>query len=118
MKEILLYVMSLLYAAAGVYHFINPRIYMRIMPKYLPYHLQLVYISGALEILFAVLLLPESTRALGAWLIIGLLVLIFPANVQMAVSFYQKKNPYLWIALLRLPLQGILIWWAWLYTQH
>ncbi|MCW3104416.1 MAG: hypothetical protein JWO09_2856 [Bacteroidetes bacterium] len=117
MKTILLYVMSLLYFAAGVYHFINPKMYLRIMPTWLPAQLPLVYISGVCEVIVAILLIPESTRPLGAWLTIALLIAVFPANIQMAVSFYQKQHSGLWIALARLPLQLVLIWWAWIYTK-
>ena len=118
MKMILLYIMALLYTVAGIYHFVNPRMYLRIMPSYLPFHLPLVYISGICEIAFALLLIPESTRPVGAWLIIALLIVVFPANIQMAVNFYQKQNPSLWIAIARLPLQLVLIWWAWAYTKN
>ena len=117
MKLILLYVMAVLYIAAGVYHFINPRFYQKIMPTYLPWHIPLVYISGVCEIVFALLLIPESTRPVAAWLIIILLIAVFPANIQMAVSFWQKQRPTLWIAIARLPLQLVLIWWAWIYTK-
>lgn len=114
---VLLYIMALLYAAAGTFHFITPKMYLRIMPPYLPYHLALVYISGVCEIAFALLLLPGSTRPVAAWLIIALLIAVFPANIQMAINFYQKQNPNLWIAIARLPLQFVLIAWAWIYTK-
>jgi uncharacterized membrane protein len=117
MKDLLLYLMSLMYFAAGIYHFVNPKMYLRIMPSYLPFHLPLVYISGVCEILVAILLIPESTRSLGAWLTIALLVAVFPANIQMAVNFWQKKHPGLWMAVVRLPLQLLLIYWAWIYTR-
>jgi len=117
MKLILLYVMAVLYVAAGIYHFVNPKMYQRIMPTYLPWHLPLVYISGVCEIVFGLLLIPESTRPVAAWLVIALLVAVFPANIQMAVNFYQKHKPTLWIAILRLPLQLVLIYWAWIYTK-
>jgi uncharacterized membrane protein len=110
--------MALLYIAAGIYHFVNPRMYLRIMPPYLNFHSALVYISGICEIVFGLLLIPESIRQIGAWLIIGLLILIFPANIQMAINFKKRHNPYLWLALVRLPLQVILIWWAWNYTKN
>ena len=117
MKLVLLYVMAALYIAAGIYHFVNPKMYQRIMPTYLPWHMPLVYISGVCEIVFALLLIPESTRPVAAWLIIVLLIAVFPANIQMAVSFWQKQRPNLWIAFARLPLQFVLIWWAWIYTK-
>ena len=117
MKIALLYIMAVLYVAAGVYHFVNPKMYQRIMPSYLPWHISLIYISGVLEIAFGLLLIPESTRPIGAWLVIALLIAVFPANIQMAVSFWQKQKPTLWIAALRLPLQFVLIYWAWIYTK-
>ena len=117
MKLILLYIMAALYVAAGIYHFVNPKMYQRIMPSYLPWHIPLIYISGVCEIVFALLLIPESTRPIAAWLVIALLIAVFPANIQMAVSFWQKQRPTLWIALVRLPLQLVLIWWVWIYTK-
>jgi uncharacterized membrane protein len=117
MKIVFLYIMALVYLAAGIYHFVQPGFYKKIMPSYLPYHIQLIYISGVCEILVALFLLPASTRVFAAWSLIVLLLAIFPANIQMALNFWQKKNPYLWIALLRLPLQFVLIWWAYIYTK-
>jgi uncharacterized membrane protein len=117
MKLILLYIMALLYVAAGVYHFVNPRMYQKIMPTYLPWHMPLVYISGVCEIVFALLLIPESTRPVAAWLVIALLIAVFPANVQMLFNWMAKQRPNLWIAVVRLPLQLVLIYWAWIYTK-
>ena len=118
MKIALLYLMALIYIAAGIYHFVNPKLYLKIMPTYLPYHLQLIYLSGVIEIGLGILLIPEGTRSIAAWLIIAMLIAIFPANIQMAVTFWQKNSSSLWIAIARLPLQGVLIWWAWLYTKR
>lgn len=117
MKPFFLYLMSAFFIFVGIVHFLKPGVFLGIMPKFLPYPLQLVYISGACEILFAVLLAIPSTRHIGAWLIILLLIAVFPANIQMAITFYKEKNPYLWVALLRLPLQFVMIWWAWIYTK-
>ena len=117
MKGFSVYIMSLFYMGAGVMHFIRPKVYLKIMPTWVPYPLELVYASGVCEVLFGALLLFPATRPLGAWLIILLLAAIFPANIQMAITYYQKYNPYLWLAILRLPLQFLLIWWAWLYTN-
>ncbi|HEY0262661.1 MAG TPA: DoxX family protein [Chitinophagales bacterium] len=118
MQLFFLYLMAVVYIIAGLNHFINPKAYMKFMPTYLPWHYELVLISGVLEVLFGALLFFPATRVIGAWSIILLLIAIFPANVQMAVNFYQKKSPYLWIAIARLPLQLILIWWAWQYTKE
>jgi uncharacterized membrane protein len=109
--------MSAAYLFTGTMHFVKPGGFVRIMPPYLPWHYQLVYLSGAAEILLAILLLPESTRSIAAWGLIVLLVAVFPANIYMAQVFYRKKHRYLWLAILRLPLQLVLIYWAWLYTS-
>ncbi len=117
MRTILLYFMAAVYIAAGIYHFVNPRMYQRIMPPYLPFPTQLVFISGICEIVLGFLLIPPSTRPAAAWLLIALLIAVFPANIQMAINFWQKKSPYLWVAIARLPLQFLLIWMAWLFTK-
>ena len=109
--------MALLYIAAGINHFLNPDIYLNIMPPYLPQPNLLVYISGLLEILLGLLLLPRLTRRVAAWGIILLLIAVFPANIQMAINYGQTNHLGLWISLLRLPLQIVLIWWAWTFTR-
>ena len=53
---------GLLFVLAGVAHFVRPGIYLKIMPPYLPWHLELVYLSGLFEILLGVLfLIPRFT---------------------------------------------------------
>lgn len=117
MKYFFLYLMSAFFIFAGITHFTNPKMFVGIVPKFLPYPLEIVHVSGVCEILFAILLAIPATRHIGAWLLILLLIAVFPANIQMAVTFYKEQNPYLWITILRLPLQFVLIWWAWIYTK-
>src|SRR6185295_11958147 len=103
--SIFLYIMTALYIVAGANHFINPKFYLRIIPAALPFHKGINYLSGALEIILALLLIPESTRSWGAWLLILLLIAVFPANIQMSVTYYRKHYRYFWLTILRLPLQ-------------
>ena len=117
MKHFFLYLMAAAYVVAGLNHFFNPRFYVRIMPAWLPWHTQLVAISGLCEIAGGLMLLLPATRVAGAWFLIAILIAVFPANIQMTVNFAQRHNPYLWVTILRLPLQLVLIWWAWLYTK-
>lgn len=111
------YILSFILIFAGIMHFAKPYFFVKIMPDYLPFHLKLVYISGIVEILCGLLLLFPQTQNIGAWLSIALFVAVFPANIQMAKDFYTINHPYLWLALLRLPLQLVLIWWAYLFTK-
>ena len=69
--------------------------------------------SGVAEIVLGILLLFNKTRKAATWGIIVLLIVIFPANVQMLINYIEQHNPNIWVAALRLPLQAPLIWWAW-----
>ena len=88
------------------------------MPPYLPWHLELVYISGLAEIGLGALLLLPRTTVNAAWGLVALLIAVFPANVHMTMhaELYPFASPlFLW---LRLPLQGLLIAWAYSYTRN
>ena len=117
MQSFFLYLMSFLYALAGLNHFINPKFYLKIIPSWIPLHNAVNYGSGSAEIILSVLLIPLATRITAAWLIIVLLILIFPANIKMCMDFYSRGHAYFWVTFLRLPLQLVLIWWAWVYTR-
>jgi uncharacterized membrane protein len=117
-KTGMLWLMGLLYLAAGINHFVHPEFYVKIMPPYLPWHLELVYLSGVAEILLGGLVLIPRTRSLAAWGVIALLIAVFPANLHMVFhseDFASIPPALLW---LRLPLQGVLIAWAYWYTGH
>jgi uncharacterized membrane protein len=109
--------MALLYLVAGAFHFIRPQMYLAIMPPWLPAPLLLVYLSGAAEILLGGSLLVPALRRLAAWGVIALLVAVFPANIYMYRLGGARFGTSDWILLLRLPLQGVLIAWAYLYTR-
>lgn len=110
--------MAALYVGAGLNHFINPAIYVSIMPPWLGWHQTLVAVSGVCEILFGLLLIPRGTRALAAWCIIALLIAVFPANIQMMLNYWHQHKPGFWITVVRLPLQFVLIWWAYSFTKN
>lgn len=79
--------MSILYIIIGVKHFTEPNFFLKIMPPYFPFHLELVYLSGAFEILFGFLLLVKKYRRLAGIGIVLLLIAVFPANI------YLFQNP-------------------------
>lgn len=104
--------------AAGLNHFRTPAFYTKIMPPYLPWHYELVLVSGFAEMLLGFLLLIPSTRMVAAWGIIALLIAVFPANLHMALhpeQFPDLPKIALWV---RLPMQGLLIAWAFWYTRR
>ena len=101
--------MSLFYIYAGVIHFSNSDFYLKIMPPYLPYHLELVYISGALEILLGIMLIFNKTRYLACWGLIVLLIAVFPANIYFAQTNGRPLDISPIVAWGRLPFQAVFI---------
>ena len=87
LKLVTIIVMSILYIIIGVKHFTEPNFFLKIMPPYFPFHLELVYLSGAFEILFGFLLLVKKYRRLAGIGIVLLLIAVFPANI------YLFQNP-------------------------
>ncbi|MBL4734909.1 MAG: DoxX family protein [Flavobacteriales bacterium] len=109
-------VMAGLYIVAGLNHFVMPKFYMRIMPRYIPFHRFMVISSGIAEIGLGILLLVPAYRSWAAWGIIALLIAIFPANIHHLTSRKPGSGPPVWALWLRLPIQGLLVWWAYSYV--
>jgi uncharacterized membrane protein len=118
LKPVTKWLLGLLFVAAGANHFANPDFYLRIMPPYLPWHSELILISGAFEILGGIGLLIPRLQVTAAWGLIALLVAVFPANIHMALhpEDYPRFPPALLWA--RLPFQGVFIAWAYWYTRR
>ncbi|MEC7260128.1 MAG: DoxX family protein [Bacteroidota bacterium] len=111
-KSFLIIISSIFYVIVGIKHFIEPEYFLSIVPPYLPYHLELVYISGLFEILFGLLILFPKYRYYGAIGLILLLIVVFPANIYLAQSKEAQEaiGATQEIATWRLPIQGVLIW--------
>jgi uncharacterized membrane protein len=110
-------VFAALFIIAGFSHFVATDFFLKIMPPYLPLHLPIVLVSGVIEIILGILLLVPGYSRLAAWGIIALLIAVFPANIH--VYQHQELFPLPSIVhLLRLPLQGVLILWAFAYTRR
>ncbi len=106
---------GVIFVVAGALHFLAPDAYERIMPPYLPLHRELVYLSGALEILGGMGLFTERARSFAGIGLVLLLLAVWPANLQMLLDARAAGKPSWWVALLwvRLPLQLLLIAWVW-----
>ena len=117
-KRRLVYPMALLYLTVGVFHFATPEPFVEIMPSWLPMHRELVWLSGAAEIGLGLAVLPIATRRWAAWGLVLLLCAVFPANVNMALHEIPVGHaPPRWVAWGRLPLQAVLVAWAYWYTR-
>ncbi len=103
--------------AAGANHFLRTETYVGIMPPWLPWHRPLVLLSGLLEIAGGLAVLPRRTRPAAGWFLVALLAAVFPANLHMALHPEAYPEIPAWALYLRLPLQGVLAWWAWWATR-
>lgn len=111
------WLLGIFFIGAGANHFLNTAFYVRIMPPYLPWHLELVYLSGVLEALLGILVLVPRYTFLAAWGLIALLIAVFPANVHMAMNpdQFPELNPVLlWV---RLSFQAVFVAWAYWFTD-
>ena len=117
-KTLSRYLLGVFYIVAGINHFINPAFYLAMMPSYLPWHSELVFLSGVAEAALGALVLVPRWSTWAAWGLIALLVAVFPANLNMALNpeLYPSFSPaLLW---LRLPFQPLFIAWAWWHTRN
>ena len=111
--------MSAMYITIGVKHFSDPIYFVNITPPFVPFKEGAVYITGIIEILAGVMILFKRSRAQGAYLLIFLLIIVFPANIYLYISELPRdllgitKNQ----ALMRLPFQIPLLILAYWHSQ-
>jgi uncharacterized membrane protein len=107
------------FVGAGVNHFVSPRPYERIVPPRLQaYAKPCVQVSGVAELAGGLAVLSARTRRpAGLWLI-ALLAAVFPANVYMAQAPERFHRIPRWALYGRLPLQPLMMWWAWRATRR
>jgi len=110
----------------GLGHFLAPQALDKIVPPALPFEPRFwVYLSGVAELSIAIMLLLPigikafgiSVRLLGVWCAFALFVLVFPANIYMAIDWMDRPMPAPIYAFLRLPLQFGLFYWCWALSK-
>jgi uncharacterized membrane protein len=106
------------FIVSGVNHFVSPRFYRAIVPPRLQHEAQrVVDVSGVAEIAGGLgVLLPATRRPAGVGLI-ALLAAVFPANLYMARAPERFRRIPRWALYARLPLQPLMMWWAWRATR-
>ncbi|WP_456460029.1 DoxX family protein [Reichenbachiella sp.] len=110
-QYISLYSISAFYLIAGISHFLSPKFFLKIMPKWVPSPKVVNQIVGAIEVLLGAAIFFDETRTLAAWGIIALLIAVFPANIY-HYQLAKQKGKQVMATLIRLPLQALLIYWA------
>ncbi|MBD2843719.1 hypothetical protein IDH44_00830 [Paenibacillus sp. IB182496] len=119
-RAIALVLFSVFFAAACAYHFREAEGFAAMLPSFVPWRLEIVYVTGGVELLLAVLIqLPAFRRRAGNWTAIYL-ILIFPANIYAAIAGVPAPGQEETSAALlwgRLAFQPLIIWWVWWATR-
>ena len=90
---------------------------MRIMPRYLPAHKTLVYLSGFIEIFLGIAVCIPATKNLAIWGIMMLLAVFLLVHFYMLSSKKAAAGLPQWALWVRLPLQFVLMYWAYVYLS-
>ena len=106
-----------MYFFAGIMHFVKPKAYLRIMPRYLPQHKILVFLSGIAEILLAVGVCFKETKNLSIFGIIAMLAVFLLVHFYMLTGEKAAAGIPVWVLVFRIPLQFVLMFWALWYLQ-
>nr|HEX4317236.1 DoxX family protein [Kofleriaceae bacterium] len=119
MSTVARWLLTAVMVGAGAMHFLRPEPYLQMMPSALPAPGALVAISGLAEIAGGLGLILPATRRLAAWGLIALFVAVFPANLNMALNDLPLGDTVVptWALWARLPLQALLIAWAYQYAK-
>ena len=101
-------VVFLWFLIGGIAHFAFTATEMRIVPPYIPWPREVVWLSGVFELLGAVGLLWPPTRRWAGWGLFALTIAVTPAHIYMLQEPQLFAVPY-WALVLRLPLQTALL---------
>lgn len=109
----------LLFTATG--HFAFPEGMALMIPDFIPYKREVVFITGIIEIAAAIGLLIPRLQVLTAWLLILFFLFVLPANIHAAtrnIDYQTGTNTgygvaYLWF---RVPLQLFFILWTYFFA--
>jgi len=114
--------MGLFLLITGTGHFLFPTPLDEIVPSFIPGDPRFwTYLSGVAEIAIGLgLIAPRNIRvfakSLNYWSALSalwLFILVYPANINMAIMWWDRPMPEPLYALGRLPLQLLLFMWAW-----
>lgn len=112
--------LSLFFVFTSIGHFIRTDAMAEMLPATIPYRVELIYLTGVLELLGAIgVWIPRLTKLTG-FLLILMLVGLLPANVYSAfnrVEFGGHGAGPLYL-LVRVPFQLFVIWWTYFATEQ
>lgn len=113
LRTIALWLLAVFFILAGLNHFLSPGPYLGMMPAYLPWHRELILMSGAAEMVGGMAILVPRLRVAAGWGLIALLLAVFPANLHVALHGWEGVQIPAWVLWARLPVQGLFLAWVW-----
>ena len=113
MKKLNLFLISFFYILNGIFHFIFTESYLPIMPDFLPFHWELILISGVLEFLFGIGVIFKKFRNIALSGIIVILILFMSVHLNMLIPETSLGYSYS-LLIIRALFQFVLIYWAWM----
>lgn len=113
--------MSIMLVFTAIAHFVFTKGMSMMIPEFVPFKENVIYLTGVFEILLAIGLQIPKFRIISGWLLIVFLLLMLPANIYSSIHKvnYQKGTfdgnglLYLWF---RIPLQILFIIWTYIST--
>ncbi|MDC0161254.1 hypothetical protein OAI71_00125 [Marine Group III euryarchaeote] len=115
MNPLFVHILALIYGIpfilVGIEHFREPQKFVDIVPKYMPFALFLVYLTGVMEIVGGLGIIYPETREITGRLMVLFLIAIYPANFNMWINDIPYNGTRLTIQghLVRLSVQFLLI---------
>ena len=90
MNPLFVHILGLIYGIpfilVGIEHFREPQKFVDIVPKYMPFALFLVYLTGVMEIVGGLGIIYPETREITGRLMVLFLIAIYPANFNMWIN--------------------------------
>ncbi|MDC0243191.1 hypothetical protein OAK07_00715 [Marine Group III euryarchaeote] len=90
MNPLFVHILALVYGIpfilVGIEHFREPQKFVDIVPKYMPFALFLVYLTGIIEIVGGLGIIYPETREITGRLMVLFLIAIYPANFNMWIN--------------------------------
>ena len=112
--------LSLFFVFTALGHFMSTEEMSAMLPSSIPYRIEIIYLTGVLELLGAIgVWFPNLMKLTGICLIL-MAISLLPANIYSAINhvdFGGHENGMVYL-LLRVPFQFFLIWWTYYATEQ
>ncbi|MCF8709838.1 DoxX family protein [Rhizorhapis sp. SPR117] len=113
-RTILRWLLAVAYLFAGFAHLRSPGIFLTIMPQWVPFPAETIFITGLCEIAGAIALLTARLRYIAGVMLALYAVCVYPANIKHAIDGIAAggTHPGWWYHAPRLAFQPVIVWWA------